>query len=219
MENYDFNNPYPKFPYDEKLASLMQENGTKESYPPATTVISPDSAPSLFYIKKGRVRVIITNVDGKEQIVAIIGENALVGAPAMMSKENVNYSIVTETPSVMYKLTDLDYQRLYQSSDFFKEVIVNNITENYFRLMHQMESQTFKSCKERLHQLLLISIDEESRSEDNWYRLARRYPQNTLAKIIGANRFTVTRLIHELSEEGTIRVINNSIEVKVSTPE
>lgn len=218
MQSYDFDNPYPSFPYNEDLAELIRENGIKESYPPNKTIISPGADEAFYYIKKGRARIVLNSADGKEQILAILGENALIGAPTMMSKENVNYSIITEIPSVLYKLGKTAFWQLYKGSDLFKEAILNNITENYFRLMHQMEFQTFKSCKERLYELLFISIDENAPSEKNWYKLVRQYPQSVLAKIIGANRFTVTRLFHELSEEGKIRVVNNIVEVKIDNP-
>lgn len=213
----EFDNPYPSFHYSKELIDLIVEHSLKVSYPPNKTLLDPNHVhEELYFIKKGRVRITLNSADGKEKIIAILGENALINAPIMISADYVNHYIITETPCVLYKIEKHMFWELHHTSELFRNFILYNITDNYFRLMHQIAFYSFNSCKERLYELLLISLDMQSATEDHWYKLDRQYSHNVIAKIIGANRFTVTRLINELSEEGKLRIIKNVIELKIA---
>lgn len=210
-----FENPYPKFEYEHEMIELAHELGVKESHPPGTTFHAPYmDTNKLYFIHKGRCRVFITSEDGREKILAILDENAFFGSTQLITRKNEDLFIVSDSPVVLYSIDDKTFWHLMNSNLKFRDMILNQLSNLFSATAKQLGSSTFLTCKERLYRILLKNIDENSSTDGSWYRLKRKVTQNDLAKIVGASRFTVTKLIAELSDDGLVRTINNKMEIK-----
>lgn len=210
-----FENPYPKFEYEWEMIDLVHELGVKESFPPGTTFHSPYlDTHKLYFIHKGRCRVFIASEDGREKILAILDENAFFGSTQLITRRNEDLFIVSDSPVVLYSLDDKLFWNLMNTNLKFRDMILHQLSNLFSATTKQLGSCTFRTCKERLYHILLKNIDESSSTDGSWYRLKRKVTQNDLSKIVGASRFTVTKLIGELSDDGLIRTINNKMEIK-----
>lgn len=210
-----FENPYPKFEYEREMIDLVHKLGVKESFPPGTTFHSPYLDPhKLYFIHKGRCRVFIASEDGREKILAILDENAFFGSTQLITRRNEDLFIVSDSPVVLYSLDDKLFWNQMNTNLKFRDLILHQLSNLFSATTKQLGSCTFRTCKERLYHILLKNIDESSSTDGSWYRLKRKVTQNDLSKIVGASRFTVTKLIGELSDDGLIRTINNKMEIK-----
>jgi CRP/FNR family cyclic AMP-dependent transcriptional regulator len=210
-----FENPYPKFEYEHEMIDLIHELGVKESFPPATTFHAPYMDTNRFYfIHKGRCRVYITSEDGREKIMAILDENAFFGSTQLITRRNEDLFIVSDSPVVLYSIDAKSFWNLMSTNLKFRDMILNQLSNLFSATTKQLGAVTFRTCKERLYAILLKNIDEDSSKDGSWYQLRRKVTQNDLSKLIGASRFTVTKLIAELSEDGLVRTINNKMEIK-----
>ncbi|KUO60929.1 MAG: hypothetical protein APF84_13990 [Gracilibacter sp. BRH_c7a] len=170
-----------------------------------------EAVDSIYYIDKGRVRFCTTNYEGKEKILLIQEEGSIFGAvPSLLILQMPNMSIVTETPTVLYKMDN----RIIASSNLLKDGLLKYMSKTIMTLMKVIESLSLDCCKIRLYNLFCASADAASALEDNWYSLRFQYSQDDMAKIISANRVTVARLINELCDEELIRIVNRKIQVK-----
>lgn len=80
-------------------------------------------------------------------------------------------------------------------------------------MRHEIENITFHSYKERLVKLFLVAADRSELVDGKWYNQRVHYTQNDLSTIIGSSRITVSKLLGELCEEGTIRMLNRRIQI------
>ncbi len=215
MSLESFENPYPDFVYEQDLTELVHEVGNRKSYPRKTTFMAPyNDRKQLSFIHKGKCRVFISSEDGREKTLAILKENAFFGSTQMIAGMNDNLYIISETSVVLYNIAPHTFIRLMDSSRIFRDTILHQLSNLFFATTKQLESCSFKTCKERLYENFLQNMDKDSSSDGVWFSLRRKNTQSDLAKMIGSSRYTVTKLISELCEDGVIKIINNKIEIK-----
>lgn len=123
--------------------------------------------------------------------------------------------MVTETPTVVYKINKKLYNSLIKTSDDFRDKVIAGLSDNVSVLINQITNLSFTSAKERLYDFYLNSVDIDSSSDNVWYGLNTQFTQEDLASIIGVSRMSIYKIIKELCEEDFIRIINRRLEVKM----
>lgn len=216
MVNYFSFNPFIGYPSNE-LKHLMHEYGTKVIYPSNTSIISSGyNVDSFYFIDKGKVRYVSTSLEGEEQVVLILEEGSFFGAVPIIANIGVTHvSVIAETTTVLFIINKDQFNTLLNSSDIFRNEITKGLAIFSNKLMEQLSSFSFSSCKKRLYELFYCSIDKNHPTSEGWYKLKQQYTQQDLANIIGATRVTVTRIASELCDEGLIRIVNRKVEVKL----
>ena len=211
LDNHSYGTPFLSTQCLE-LKEIIYKLGVKFSCDTHTILIHPEEiVNSIYYIDKGRVRFHTTNYEGKERILLILEEGSIFGAvPSILINQMPNISIISETPTVLYKMDD----SIMATSSLLKDSLLIYMSKTIMTLMKTIESLALDCCKIRLYNLFRASADNSSPMRDNWYELRFQYSQEDMAKIISANRVTVARLINELCDEELIRIVNRKIQVK-----
>jgi CRP-like cAMP-binding protein len=205
--------PFSEYTFSKTFEEIIMRHGTKLKLPAHKTLVAPYEEPYFYYIFEGRIRVSLFSVGGEEKILAIINSPAFEGVTQLLTGVNDITHISTEIPSTVYRLDKDTFWKLFRSPSIFNEIIAKDVAKMVERSNRLIEAYSFKSCKQRLYDLLKASIDVDSLS-NGWYKLTLQYTQHEMAKIIGATRVTVAKFIRELRDDDLIRIINNNIEVK-----
>jgi CRP-like cAMP-binding protein len=216
MSSDEIFTPYSHYTHSEELEEILLQHGLKVDIPANKTIIAPYEEPFFYYITDGRLRVTIISEDGEEKILSIIKSHSFEGVISLLVPDDISY-ITTEIPTAAIKLDEKTFWKLINTSELFREIILKDIASIVHRGNTLIAAYSFKNCKQRLYELLVATIDEDSLTE-GWYKLVHQYTQQDMAKIVGSTRITVTRLLSELRHEGLIRNLNNEIEMKQATP-
>jgi CRP/FNR family cyclic AMP-dependent transcriptional regulator len=194
----------------------MQKNGVRQLCSAGSVVLRyGDNVSDFYYIAEGRIRYLLLGAEAEEKVMLILGAGSFFGAvPIIQNVEAAEAEIITEVPTTLYKISQEEFRRLIRISGMFKMEIIKGLAKGFYNLKQQIEYLTFIPCKERIMELLRAGADRTTLIEGCWRPLLHQYTQNDIAKIIGANRSTVTRTINELCREGAIRLLNRKIQVK-----
>lgn len=216
-----FKNALNPFTEDEQveLKQIIYQHGTKITYAANQLIFSPgDNIEGLFFIDKGRVRTVSINCEGEQKVLLILEKGSFINeAPLLDDRLAINntiISLITEIPTVLYKIDNETFGRLWNTSSIFRDTVSRSLSKKLYMALNHIVSLSFNTCKERLYELFSASVDKDSQTFEGWYKLKHQYTQYEMANIIGASRVTVTNLISELCEEGLIRIINRKIEVR-----
>jgi CRP-like cAMP-binding protein len=215
-DTFDYESPFPIYSYSKDFKDLIHDAATKVTYPANKSLVFPfDTDHHFFYVGKGRVRISIMSIEGKERIQSILGEDTFFGSVFIIKNFNDSVYITTETECDIYQFNKDVFWKLINTSELFRTTILDNLSNIYLAKVKELESHSFKTCRDRLYKMLTTSVDYNNPTDKGWYKLRVQYSQTDMAKIIGANRFTVTKLLHALRDEGLIRILNNKIEIKM----
>lgn len=200
--------------YDEKLDSLIATVSTKVVYPAKHIFSTPgEEMDCIYYIKRGRTKHFMNNLDGSTKILYSLTPGWLFGeTPHFLDTTTGLYS-QTETETVLYKIPPEQLDKLMSESPEFRTMLVKCYSAKMLMLRYEIANLTFNSCKGRLKRLLSSSVDTEKITDEGWYNLKVRYTQSELGEIVGGARVTISRQLNELCNEGFLRMINRKAQV------
>jgi len=159
-------------------------------------------ADSLFYIRRGKVKLTVISQEGKEAIIAILdpgeffGEGCLTGQPLRMA------TAVAMTDCTLDKIDKPLMVRIIHEHQDISELFIKHLLTRNIRYEADLVDQLFNSSEKRLARVLLLlsHFGKESRSE----AVLPNLDQDTLAQMIGTTRSRVSHFMNRFREHGFI---------------
>jgi CRP/FNR family cyclic AMP-dependent transcriptional regulator len=159
-------------------------------------------ADSLFYLRRGKVKLSVLSKEGKEAIVAILspgeffGEGCLAGQPLRMA------TAVAMTDCTLDKIEKSLMVRVLHEQHDISEMFVQHLLLRNIRYEADLVDQLFNSSEKRLARILLLlaQLGKESRAEP----VIPRVNQDTLAKMVGTTRSRVSHFMNKFRKLGLI---------------
>jgi CRP-like cAMP-binding protein len=165
-------------------------------------------ADSIFYVRKGKVRLAVISKQGKEAIVAtlnageFLGEGCLAGQPLRMA------TATTVIDCSLFRIEKLLMQRMLHEEQKISELFVTHLLSRNARYEADLVDQLFNSSEKRLARLLLLlaHFGKESRSE----LIVPGVSQDSLAQMVGTTRSRVSHFMNKFRKLGFIDYSDNS---------
>jgi CRP/FNR family transcriptional regulator, cyclic AMP receptor protein len=172
-----------------------------------------DDADSVFYIKKGKVKVTVLSRQGKEAVVAILGTDEFVGEGCLTGQPKRLATASAMTECVTMRVEKTEIQRLLQAEPTFSQMFVSHVLARTARVEEDLIDQLFNSTEKRLARLLLLlaNFGKEGRPEP----LIAKISQETLAEMVGTTRSRVSHFMNKFRRSGFIDY-NGHLEVHSS---
>lgn len=172
-----------------------------------------EAANSVFYIRKGKVKVTVISSLGKEAVVAILeagefcGEGCLTGQPLRMA------TATAMTDCEVMCLEKSTITRILKTEPLFTQMFLAYLLARTRRVEEDLVDQLFNSSEKRLARalLLLANFGKEGRPEP----ILAKISQETLADMIGTTRSRVSFFMNKFRKLGLISY-NGHIEVHSS---
>jgi CRP/FNR family transcriptional regulator, cyclic AMP receptor protein len=196
------------------MGLLTQHNTrwTLSKYPENQVVYSQgDSADSVFYIHKGKVKVTVTSERGKEAIVAIRGPDEFCGEGALTGKPLRLATVTTMSTCEIIRLEKATIVRLLHQDPDFADYFLTHLLTRTARVEADLVDQLFNSSEMRLARalLLLANYGNDSGLEP----LPIEFSQEALAEMIGSTRSRVNFFMNKFRKLGLINY-NGKLEVQ-----
>ena len=159
-------------------------------------------ADSLFYIRRGKVKLTVISPQGKEAIIAILGageffgEGCLAGQPLRMA------TAVAMTDCTLDKIDKPLMVRILHEHHDISELFVKHLLTRNIRYEADLVDQLFNSSEKRLARILLLlsHFGKESKAEV----VIPNVNQDTLAQMVGTTRSRVSHFMNRFREHGFI---------------
>jgi CRP/FNR family transcriptional regulator, cyclic AMP receptor protein len=159
-------------------------------------------ADTLFYIRRGKVKVAVSSREGKEAIIAVLGageffgEGCLAGQPLRMA------TATAMTDCTLFRIEKPLMRRMLREQHEISEVFVAHLLSRNIRYEADLVDQLFNSSEKRLARILLLlsHFGKESRSES----VLPRVSQDDLAQMIGTTRSRVSHFMNKFRKLGFV---------------
>jgi len=164
-------------------------------------------ADSLFYIRRGKVKLTVISQQGKEAIIAILsageffGEGCLTGQPLRMA------TAVAMTDCNLDKIEKSLMVRILHEQHDVSELFITHLLSRNIRYEADLVDQLFNSSEKRLARILLLlsHFGKESKAE----AVIPTVSQDSLAQMIGTTRSRVSHFMNRFREHGFIDYSDN----------
>jgi CRP/FNR family transcriptional regulator, cyclic AMP receptor protein len=167
-----------------------------------------DLADSLFYLRRGKVKLAVTSKQGKEAIVAILGEGDFFGEGCLAGQRLRMATAMTMTDCTLVRIEKTIMVHVLHEQHDVSEMFVTHLISRSIRYEADLVDQFFDSKEKRLARILLMlaHFGKESRAET----IVPRVNQKDLAQMLGLTRLQVSHYMNKFRKLGFIDYSANS---------
>ena len=192
---------------DSQLA-LLTSVVSRRSYPRGTTVIAAgDSTDSLYVVISGRLKVMMSDDEGREVILSMLGPSEYFGEMALIDDSPRSASVITLEPCELLVLAKRDFKKCVAENFEMSMTLMRGLVKRLREADRKIGSLALMDVYGRVARLLL----EMSEKIDGQQVVTRKVAKQDIAKMIGASREMVSRVMKDLQTGGYIEVRGNSI--------
>ena len=172
-----------------------------------------DKADAVFYLRKGKVKLTVVSNQGKEAVVAILGEGEFFGEGCLVAQPLRMATATTLTPCSIMRLEKPAMVRVLHTEPAFSGRFITHLLARNIRVEEDLVDQLFNSAEKRLARVLLLlaNFGKEGKPEV----VIPKISQETLAEMIGTTRSRVSFFMNKFRKLGFI-YYNDGLEVHSS---
>jgi CRP/FNR family cyclic AMP-dependent transcriptional regulator len=178
------------------------------SYPRHVFVLQAgDETDSLYVILSGKVKVLIPDDQGREVILSVMGPHDFFGEMGILDDQPRSASVATLEPCEMLRLSKAGFMNCLKENSEVAMLVIRNLVKRLREADRKIESLALIDVSGRVVRLLI----EMAQEVDGKLVVPRTPPKQEIARMIGASREMVSRVIKELQEKGLIRAERRSM--------
>ena len=178
-----------------RMAVLRQEPRNK------TIVFVGAGTDSLFVIVRGSAKVLSRDAEGREVIFSMLGAGECFGEMGLIDDSPRSADVVTNEPCDLLVISKADFTRALSENVDLCLNIMKSLVLRLREANHKIESLALMDVYGRVAKLLL----DLSETEDGVRSVKRRITKLDMAKMVGASREMVSRVMRDLEHRGIIR--------------
>jgi CRP-like cAMP-binding protein len=159
-------------------------------------------AEAVFYVQKGKIKIVVASKQGKEAVIAILGpgdvfgEGCLIGQPLRLATARAMVE------SEVMRVGKTEMIRVLHAEPAFGELFMAHLLTRNSRIEEDLVDQLFNSSEKRLARTLLILANFGK--DGGPQPITTPISQETLAEIIGTTRSRVSQFMNKFRKLGFI---------------
>ena len=189
------------------LASVV----TRKTTPRSTTVMAGgDPTDSLYIVLSGRLKVMMSDSEGKEVILSILGPGEFFGEMGLIDDAPRSASEVAIEPCELLCIAKRDFKKCLAENFEMAMAVMRGLVKRLRDADRKIGSLALLDVYGRVARLLL----DMSETVDGEKIVTKRLPKQDIAKMIGASREMVSRVMKDLQMGGYIEMRGSTIVVR-----
>ena len=203
---------FASFPDDQ--LRLLTPVITRRSLPRSTTVMaSGDPTDSLYIVLSGRLKVMMSDAEGKEVILSILGAGEFFGEMGLIDDAPRSASVVAIEPCELLSVTKRAFRKCLLENVEVAMAVLRVVVRRLREADRKIGSLAMLDVYGRVARLLL----DMSEDVDGQRIVTKRLPKQDIAKMIGASREMVSMVMRDLEISGYFEVRGSTIVLRDTT--
>jgi len=185
------------------------------SFPKNTLVICEgDTSDSLYVVLSGKVKVFLSDEEGKEVTLNLQGAGEYFGELAILDEAPRSASVMTVEDTRLAVLSKAAFEKCMEQHATIALVVMRGLACRLRELTENVRSLALMDVYGRVARLLL-EMSEEVGGKNV---IKQRLTQRDIASMVGASREMVSRILRDLSVGGYITIENKIITLNERLP-
>ena len=202
----------------EEDLSTLESLAVTRSYPKNSVLINEgDQANAMYFIDSGKVRVFVSDDQGKELILNTMGEGEYFGELSLLDDENRSASVITTEKSSFSIIYKDDFTDAILKNPSLALSLLKNLTGRVRQLTENIKTLALEDVYGRIRKTLLSLAEDEGDGEIQ--RVTEKLTQQDIANRIGSSREMVARILKDLQIGGYIEIEKKQIRILKKLPE
>ncbi|WP_017615717.1 Crp/Fnr family transcriptional regulator [Nocardiopsis salina] len=165
-----------------------------------------DEGDRLYVILSGKVKLTRTAVDGRENLLGVLGPSEMFGELSLFDPGPRTASGVAVTDSVLAGLGHDDLRPFLSSRPHVSLQLLKSLAGRLRRTNDVMADLVFTDVPGRVAKALLELADKFGKEGEDGLHVHHDLTQEELAQLVGASRETVNKALAEFALRGWLRI-------------
>lgn len=183
------------------LADYVKEKSYKKS---EIIFNEGEEGNNLYIIISGKVKIIKSDKNGKEKIIAILKEKDSFGEMALLTREQRSATVQALTDVETLIINAIDFENLIKKEPTIPLNIIKTLSERLARTDRQLKHLAFGSAEEKVANVLLDIIETDK----------IEISHQEIANLAGLTRETTTRILDKFKKEKVIAMKRKNISIR-----
>ena len=173
----------------------------------AIVIVEGDPTDSLYIVISGRLKVMMSDADGKEVILAMLGPGEFFGEMGLIDDSPRSATVMSVEPCELIVLAKRDFKRCLVEHFDLAMTVMRGLVRRLREADRKIGSLALLDVYGRVARLLL----DMAEMVNGQRVVTKRLPKQDIAKMIGASREMVSRVMRDLQLGGFIEVKGSQI--------
>jgi CRP/FNR family cyclic AMP-dependent transcriptional regulator len=204
---------FGSFPEDQlrALATMV----TRRSAPRGSAImLAGDPTDSLYIVISGRLKVMMGEADGKEVILSIIGPGEFFGEMGLIDDNPRSASVIAIEPCELLSVTKRAFKKCLVENVALAMAVMRVLVRRLREADRKIGSLAMLDVYGRVARLLL----DMSENVNGQMVVTKRLTKQDIARMVGASREMVTRVMKDLEMSGYFEVRGSTIVLRDTIP-
>ena len=197
---------FASFP-EEQLRALATVVSRRSASRGSIIIAAGDPTDSLYIILSGRFKVMMSDAEGKEVILSILSSGEFFGEMGLIDDAPRSASVVAIEPCELLVITRRDFKRCMAENSEMAMAVMRGLVRRLREADRKIGSLALLDVYGRVARLLL----DMAETVDGQKMVTKRLPKQDIAKMIGASREMVSRVMKDLQTGGYIEMRGSTI--------
>ncbi len=158
---------------------------------------------ALFIILAGRARVLLADRRGREVILDVLGPGDYIGEISLIDGKSHSATVEAEAQCDMLVLGQADFNRCLDGNHAMAQSVIKGLAQRLRKADEKIGSLALMDVYGRVAKVLVemaVSIG------DNQMQIKEKTNRQDIAKLVGASREMVSRVMREFEDQGFIKI-------------
>jgi CRP/FNR family cyclic AMP-dependent transcriptional regulator len=180
----------------------------------ATVVRAEDRTDFVYLVLSGRLKVLATDEEGREVIFGMLGPGELFGEMGVLDDSPRSATVVAADSSQLVVIGKSDFRSFLHDNPEACYYVMRNLVERLRRADRKIESLALLDVYGRVARLLL----DMAQMIDGERVVTQKIAKTDIAKMVGASREMVSRVMSDLQHQGLIEETGGRIVLREHLP-
>ena len=176
---------------------------------PRNTIVlhAGDTTDNIYFVLSGVLKVQVSDEEGREVILSMLGPGELFGEMGVLDDHPRSATVLAVEPSELVVIGQADFKQCLARNPDVSLFIMRNLTKRLRLADRAIESLALLDVYGRVARLLL----EAAETVDGRKVVTHKLTKQDIAKMIGASREMVSRVMRDLTAQGHIHESNGQL--------
>lgn len=165
-----------------------------------TVVEAGEAIDNVYFVLNGSMKVLVCDEDGREVIFTIIGQGDIFGEMSLVDDEPRSATVISAVPSDLVVFSQATFRQIMAENFEVCMYLVGNLARRLREADRKIESLALMDVYGRVARLLL----DMAEISDGQTIIRKKISKQDIAKMIGASREMVSRVMKDLQARGLI---------------
>ncbi len=195
---------------DEQLRMLIPVVARKAVARSTSVITGGDTTDSLYIVISGRLKVMMSDAEGKEVILTILGPGEYFGEMGLIDDAPRSASVIAIEACELLYISKRDFKKCLADNADMAMAVMRGLVRRLREADRKIGSLALLDVYGRVARLLL----DMSETVDGEKIVTKPLPKQDIAKMIGASREMVSRVMKDLQMGGFIEMRGSNIVVR-----